>query len=71
MHVPEIARLAKQLERAAHIEKKMKSEALRNLMQYKVTWSLKEIDGLQWKIKQMIQEEAVVEFITNDKKIEH
>ena len=42
-----------------------------NLLNFKVTWSIKEIDGLQWKIQQMMLEESIVEFITNEKKIEH
>ena len=54
-----------------HIDKKMKIEQLMNLLNHKVTWSIKEIDGLQWKIQQMIQEDSIVEFITNEKKIEH
>ena len=69
--LPEIARFAKLLEKAVSIDKKMKIASLRNLMHYKVQWSLKEIDGLQLKIDQMINEEATIEFITHEKKIEH
>lgn len=44
--IPEIHRFAKLLEKAVHIDKKCKIETLKNLMNYKVSWSLKEIDGL-------------------------
>ena len=50
MVLPEITRFAKLLEKAVLIDKKMKIASLRNLMHYKVQWSLKEIDGLQSKI---------------------
>ena len=49
----------------------MKAEQLVYLMNYKVKWSIKEIDGLLWKIQQIMSEEDIVEFITNEKKIEH
>ena len=48
--LPEIRSFAKQLETAVHIDRKMKTEQLVYLMNYKVKWSIKEIDGLLWKI---------------------
>ena len=69
--LPEITRFAKLLEKAAHIEKRVKVDALRRLLNYKAKWSLKEIDGLQLKIQEMIEEESTEEFISNEKKIDH
>ena len=69
--LPEIARFSRLLEKAVRIDQKTREASLRNLLSVKVQWSLKEIDSLQSKIQQLIEEEAIVEFITHEKKIEH
>jgi len=49
----------------------MKICQLRNFVNIKVQWSLKEIDSLLQKVQQMIAEKATVEFTMNERKIEH
>ena len=69
--MPEVSQFAKLLERAAKVDKKTKINSLQNLLQHKVHWQMKEIDGLQHKVRQMIRERAAIEFKSNQRKIEH
>ena len=40
-------------------------------MRNRIDWLLQEVDSLKQKIEQMIADEAIVEYITYEKRIEH